>query len=260
MVSAAIIGGIGSIAGAVIGGDAAQSAAQTQANAANAAAAAQLHMFDTIRSDLAPYRDIGAAAINPLEYGLGLTSDPNAAGALAGTAPGSLIAPFNPTMQQLEQTPGYQFARTQGLEATQNGFAAQGLGASGAAAKGAAQFAEGLASTTYQQQFQNYWTNKQNALGALQGAVGIGQSAANQTGAFGTAATQSANNFLTSGAAASAAGTVGSANALTGGLSGLSNTATLYALANGGLYGSNDGGLKINTGSTIVDNTPWTNA
>lgn len=56
----------------------------------------------------------------------------------------------------LENTPGYKFALDQGLKATQNGFAAQGLASSGAAMKGGAQFAEGLASQTYNQQLQNY--------------------------------------------------------------------------------------------------------
>jgi hypothetical protein len=158
-------------------------------------------------------------------------------------------------MAQLEATPGYQFTKQQGLEATQSGFAGMGLGASGAAAKGAANYAENLASTTYQQQFQNYWTQNQNIQSALTGAVGIGQSAANQTGAFGTAATQSANNFLTSGAAASAAGTIGAANALTGGISGVNNAATLYAIGQSGMFGSGSGGSKWNT--PTVDNSPW---
>lgn len=49
----------------------------------------------------------------------------------------------------LAQTPGYQFALTQGLKATQAGFAAKGLGSSGAALRGAADYTTGLASQTY---------------------------------------------------------------------------------------------------------------
>ena len=49
------------------------------------------------------------------------------------TAP--LTSQFQPTMAQLEQTPGYQFSLDQGLKATQNSYAGQGLGASGAAMK-----------------------------------------------------------------------------------------------------------------------------
>lgn len=59
----------------------------------------------------------------------------------------------------LENTPGYQFTLNQGLKATQNSYAAQGLGSAGAAIKGSAQFATGLADQTYQQQVGNYLNN-----------------------------------------------------------------------------------------------------
>jgi hypothetical protein len=227
------------VAGAVLGAGVLSAgssiiAGGEQESAADQAAAAQLQMFEQIRSDLGPYRAIGDAATNPLMYGLGIGGAPGGAGALAGSAPGSLIAPFQPTMAQLSQTPGYQFTLGQGLESTQNSFAAQGLGASGAAAKGAAGYASGLAANTYQQQFQNYWSQNQAILGGLEGAGGIGQSAANQTGAFGTAATSAANNFLTSGAAAGAAGLVGAGNAISGGTN---NAALLYALGQSGMFG-----------------------
>ena len=62
---------------------------------------------------------------------------------------------FNDTQAQLEATPGYQFTLAQGLESTQNGAAARGLGVSGASQKAAANYATGLASNTYQQQFGN---------------------------------------------------------------------------------------------------------
>ena len=68
---------------------------------------------------------------------------------------------FAPTMENLEKTPGYKFILDQGLKAVQNSYAAQGLGTSGAAMKGAADYAEGLASTTYQNQFKN-WYDEQN--------------------------------------------------------------------------------------------------
>jgi hypothetical protein len=52
-----------------------------------------------------------------------------------GALPG-LTQPF--TAASLASTPGYQFTLGQGLKSTQNSFAAQGLGSSGAALKGAA--------------------------------------------------------------------------------------------------------------------------
>lgn len=59
----------------------------------------------------------------------------------------------------LEATPGYKFTLDQGLKSTQNSFAAKGLGNSGAALKGAAQFTTGLADQTYQSQLNNYLTS-----------------------------------------------------------------------------------------------------
>ena len=41
-----------------------------------------------------------------------------------------MSAPFAPTMAQLASTPGYQFTLDQGLKATQNAYAAQGLAGS----------------------------------------------------------------------------------------------------------------------------------
>jgi hypothetical protein len=159
-------------------------------------------------------------------FGLGIGGSPGGTGVTSG----QFTTPFQPTMAQLAATPGYQFTLGQGLQATQNSFASQGLGASGAAARGAANYAENLASTTYQQQFQNYWTQNQAIENMLTTGVGIGQSAANQTGAFGTQATALSNNLLTSGAAAEAGGLVGASNSLGG-------NALLYSLLQGGMYG-----------------------
>lgn len=56
----------------------------------------------------------------------------------------------------LESTPGYQFTLDQGLKATQNSFTSKGLGNSGAALKGAASFASGLADQTYSNRLNEY--------------------------------------------------------------------------------------------------------
>lgn len=237
------LGAAGSIAGASISASASESAAKTQASAANNATAATLAMYNQTQSNLAPYLALGNSAEGTYANALGLPgSSPSAAGS-TGTTTGSLIAPFQPTMQQLSTTPGYQFTLGQGLEATQNGFAAQGLGTSGAAAKGAANYAEGLASTTYQNQFQNYLTQNAQIANILQNSVGSGQNAAAGLGALGLQTTAQANAQSLSGAAATAAGTVGSANALTSGISGVTgagaSTGLLLALNNQGLFGNN---------------------
>jgi hypothetical protein len=148
---------------------------------------------------------------------------------------------FNPTMEQLEGTPGYQFTKDQGLKATQNAFAAKGLGQSGAALKGASQFAENLASTTYQQQFQNYWSEKMNKFNALFPQVQLGANAATGSAGMIGQASQAMAGSLGQYGAAGASGTVGGANALMGGLSGTGSALGSAAMLAGmsGMYGSN---------------------
>jgi len=58
-----------------------------------------------------------------------------------------------PTAQDVQNTPGYQFQRDQGLLATQRAAAPNGIG--GAAMQQAANYAEGLAGTYYQNAVQN---------------------------------------------------------------------------------------------------------
>lgn len=83
--------------------------------------------------------------------------------ALGVNGPADLM--FNPTQATLENMPGYQFERDQGLAATQNSAAAKGLGVSGAALKAAAGYAQGLASTdltNYYNQYEGNLTNQAN--------------------------------------------------------------------------------------------------
>lgn len=232
-IGAAVLAGaglsaVGSVASGVIGSNAAQSAAQTQADAANRASGNQLDMFNTIRGDLSPFRDAGTAALPQLLKLLGLDPQGNPLG--APLTPNSNT--FNPTMADLENTPGYKFTLDQGLKATQNSFAAQGLGRSGAALKGAGAYASGLAAQTWPQVFQAFLQSgnldlarKQQLFNQISGIVGGGQNAAVQTGQFGTTAQTSANNLAVGGANAGAAGTIGSANAIAGGLSGIGSAA-----------------------------------
>lgn len=71
---------------------------------------------------------------------------------------------FDPKAIQaaLEATPGYQFTRDQGQKAVQNSYAAKGLGSSGAAMRGAADYATGLAGQTYEQRLQDYLSGYNN--------------------------------------------------------------------------------------------------
>jgi hypothetical protein len=300
-VAAAAIG----VVGAGISAEGASSAAGAQSGAAKNAAAQNLAMYQNGYNTLNPYVQLGNNAYNQL------TDDANG-GALYSYAnyrspyltqagqnvPGQINLPNAPnlpsapqpmTQAQLEATPGYQFNLSQGLKATQSAAAAKGLGVSGAALKGAATYATGLADSTYQNQFanaqqiysdmfnnaqQNYtnqfntaqqgftnqqqrygdylnlgsqdMANRQNQVNSLLNAAGIGENAAAQTGNQGIQSAANTGNFLTQAGQAQAAGSVGTANALTGALGGtfnqLQGQQNLYNYT-GGQAGSNINGL-----------------
>jgi hypothetical protein len=147
------VAGVANAAGSLIGGNkAAGGAGQSQYLQA-------LEMNQNI-ANTAPFIGAGQYATNALQAGLqsgqfgtpmDLSGMPTAG--QAPQAPGPFV--WNPTMEGLAQTPGYQFTLDQGLRATQSSAAARGLGMSGAAMRGAADYAGGLASKTYDQQLKN---------------------------------------------------------------------------------------------------------
>lgn len=111
---------------------------------------------------------------------------------------GSLGA--QPDLYNLQNLPGYQFTLNQGLQATQNAAAAQGLGVSGAALKGAANYAENTANTFANNYIQNYWTGQNNRYQMLAGLQNTGANAANQLGTIaGTLGGSLAGNAVTAG-------------------------------------------------------------
>ena len=150
----------------------------------------------------------------------------------AGITSGSLIAPFNPA--NLSQTPGYQFQLQQGEQAVADQATATGGVGGGNTLKALTNYGQNLASTTYQQQFNDYMAQQQQQLGALQTAAGSGQNAAAGLAAAGQNNASNVGNLLTSGAAATAAGQVGAANAITGGINNLSSNFLLSQLLNNG--------------------------
>ena len=208
------------IGSAVIGAGASiyssNKAAQAQENAANRASDTSLNMYYTTRGDLAPYNQAGQEALNQLKSN------------------GYYTAPITMDQATLEKTPGYKFNLTQGLKAVQNSAAARGLGSSGAALKGAASFATGLADNTYKTQFDIANTNQTNAFNRLQTIVSGGQNAAAQTGNAGTAAANTAAGAQIGAGNAQAAGW----NELGTGVSNAANNVGGY-YAYRGLYGGN---------------------
>ncbi len=194
-------GGLGSLLGGALGGLGSLFGAKIQSNAASDANKVQLAMYARTRQDLEAYRQLGQKGMNRLTASIG-----------------DLTRPFQPTMEQLAQTPGYQFTLNQGLEATQNAFAAQGLASSGAAMKGAEQYASGLASTTYQQQLQDYLAQNMQKYNMLMGMTQIGAGAAAGTAQAGQAAGAQVGANMIGAGNAWASGLSGFGNALSGGI------------------------------------------
>ena len=191
-------------------------ASEAQMTQAERAAAESRRQNEQTRQDLAPYREMGARAGTELE----------------GRMP-FLTSPITMDQETLEKTPGYQFTRTQGLKAVQNSAAARGLGVSGAALKGAASFATGLADQTYTTQFGLENTNRTNAFNRLKSLVDTGETAAAGTGALGAKAADTSAGAAIGAGNAQAAGY----NAMGNAVSNAGNNFAGYMMYKG-LYGN----------------------
>lgn len=197
MVAAAVIGA--AVVGAGASAVSSSNAADAQTAAANSANQTQLQMYDQTRQSLSPYNTAGQGDF--ARYNRLINS------------PAYINGP-QMTESYLRSTPGYQFTLNQGLKAVQNAAAARGLGVSGAALKGASQYATGLADNTYQQQFQNAVTNQTNAANRLLSGASLGENAAAQTGNYATQTGQSIGNNLIGAGNAQAASSIAQGNAV----------------------------------------------
>ncbi|MCC6800419.1 MAG: hypothetical protein IT325_09890 [Anaerolineae bacterium] len=239
-ISAAVVGS------AVVSAYSGNRAANTQAAAARDASAQQIYaanrsadlqhdatirgqnlqreMFDRAAGYSQPYRERGAQAIETLSGEL-------SSGQLSKNFDASMMAQY---------APAYQFQLKQGLGQAENMANRMGGLVGGNALQGLNTYAQNYAQTAYQQAFSNYQTEQANRYSRLMGVAQLGQNAAAGTGSGAIATGQSmanlglagaqgmsnsyatgANNasgYLTSGAAAQAAGQVSVGNSLSGGL------------------------------------------
>jgi hypothetical protein len=195
-------------------------ASETQKNAAQQAGAIQQQQYQQTRSDLAPYRAMGEDASTRLKAKLT-----------------DLTEPISVDPNMLENSDYYKFASTQGQKAVTNAAAARGLGKAGAALKGAAAFAKGLATDTYKTAWDMENQNKSNAYNRLKALVDTGENAAAQTGQAGTASASGQSSALIGGANAAAAGY----NAAGGAINNLTNNLSGYAMYKG-IYGNGASG------------------
>ncbi len=200
-VPAAIIGS--SVIGAGVSAFSSSQAAGAQQDAANQATQTQRDIYASNKAMLQPWNDAGFKAYGTLNDLLGIGGNSS-------------------TMQKtLEGLPGYQFTRDQGLKATQSGFAARGLGTSGGALKGAANYATGLANNT--------WGTYADR---LQSSANTGVSAANALAGVGTQAGSGIASTQIAGGNAAAAGWNGVGNSVNNGLGSIGQYFTLRSVLN----------------------------
>jgi hypothetical protein len=234
---------------ALIGAWGSQEAAKTQAGAANHAADVQLGMFNRTRSDLQPYMDAGSYSLQDLMYGLGLPS--GLKGAQGGTpgsesisqipgqasvSKGMFTQPFG--MEQFEASPAYKFNLEQGMDAINKQAAARGSYYEPATLRDVARFSQGLASNEFQNAFSNYNTNLGNIWSRLSSISGGGQNAAAGVGNAGIQTGQNMGNSFMNAGNAQAAGSVGTANAVTGAVGNFQNAYLMNQILAGNQAGS----------------------
>ncbi len=219
---------IGQIFTGVSQANAVKEGASEQTAADYAALAQQQKQFDVTQANVDPYIQSGQDNLSSAQnFWQGTQANlGNAEVGVQQTMPGTM------TQAELEQTPGYQFQLAQGEKAIQSSAAARGLGVSGAAINGADNYAQGLASSNYQQQFNNQQTRYSDAQGQfnnvlngantvynqLYGPITTGANAANSLGSTSATVANNASTTLQNAGQAQSAGTIGSTTALNSGI------------------------------------------
>ena len=199
------------VGSAYMGSQASKSAANTQAQAAGQASDAQRAMFERQVELQEPFRQAGLKGQNRLLELLGLGEDK--------TAPGfGKYATAEFGMDKFQADPGYAFRMSEGMKALERSAAARGGLLSGATLKGTQRFGQDLASQEYQNAFNRYQAERAGTLNPYQALAGTAQTSANTlTNAAGNLGTQLGSNIIGAGNA-QAAGQIGQANAIVGGL------------------------------------------
>lgn len=211
-VAAAIAGAAVVGAGAsIISGNKAASAARDAAAQSNEV---QKYMYDTTRSDYAPYRAVGYNALGKLAglYGVGTSNS-----MVPGTGTGVSGAAKNngtPNYGGFYASPSYQFRLNEGLKAIERSAASHGQLRGGATMKSLNNYAQGEAST----EFGNF-------ANGLAGLAGVGQQATGSTAQAGSNYANAASNAFTNAGNARASAYENTGNAINGGLT---NIASAY--------------------------------
>ncbi len=227
---AAISGGLG-LVGSIIGSNAAQSAANTQAAAGQNALNQQMAIYNQNTANMQPYLNLGQTGVNQLSSQLPYL-----------TSQISTYAPATNKDIMNNMAPNYQFMLNQGLGANAQNVNVGGGGSN--VARSNTMFAENYAQNAYQNALNNYMqqqqlgfnqsqTNQNNIFNRLSNIANTGLSGAGALAGVGVQTGQQVGTTLSNIGAANASGIVGSANALSGGLTNTGNSALLASLLSG---------------------------
>jgi hypothetical protein len=186
------------VVSSVVGSKSAEKGAEAQAGATREAAQLSDAQYQQTRQDQMPWLQAGERALGKLEGAVDYTP--------FGTA-------------QFNADPGYAFRLKEGQKALEASAAARGGLISGNALKGLVGYGQEMGSQEYMNAFNRYQQERAAKLQPLQSLAGVGQTTAANLGAAGAANAGAVGNYLTSGAAAQAAGYMGQANALNQGTS-----------------------------------------
>lgn len=244
LLTAGIIGAGASIFSGIEGSNAAKTASSQEVNQQQQALDFQKQMFATQQANQAPYLAAGNTSLGKLMGDLQSGQlGPGSLGAVPQFT-GSFSAP---TLAEAQQTPGYQFTAQQGSKGILQGAGAAGGAISGGTLKALDSFNTGLADSTYndvfnralqtyntglqgyQAQLQGYQTGanaQQQGFNQLLAPAQLGENATANINQTGTQVSQNVGNLMSQIGQSEAAGTVGSANAITSGVSGAAGSAS----------------------------------
>lgn len=217
--AAAGVSALGSVASGIIGSNASEKAASQQVAEQQQALALQKQIFGENQANVQPYVNSGANALTSLNNLLGLGPNGNPVTAnpilqMLGIGTNGQNTGINPST--FTGSPGYQYELQQGQNAVTNA-ATRGPGG-GNALLALQKNGQGLANQNWNQ----YLSNSSNAWQQLLSNIsGQSQQGLNATGVLtgaGQAFANAAGGNLSAIGNAQSAGTIGGANALTGGI------------------------------------------
>lgn len=221
------------VGSSLISSSAAKKAAGQQAGAASEATQLQADIFNEQNAQYAPYRGAGYQGLNILRSMLpgAYTQYDEEGKPIEGTKTGTdyLTRPFGEEDLRTYLDPSMAFRMKYGQEGTNRLANVSGGAIGGNTLRALTDYSQNLASTEYGNAFARKQTDVGNIYNRLASIAGIGQSAQQTTAGLASNYGTNVSNLLTGSANAQAAGTIGQANAISGGVQSVGNA---YMLSN----------------------------